>query len=123
MPVVVFYMAVRNLGAIAAKFIDNGLSPKTPVAILEKGTLGHQRTIIGELASIGEQALVEAIDDRRGDRQRRDDAAELGFRDASGHRQRFLPRAVGEFDFEDGESRGVKLRGDTFLNVSDISAP
>ena len=61
MPVVVFYMAVRNLAAIAAKLIDNGLSPTTPAAILENGTLDHQRTIVGELATIGDQALSEHI--------------------------------------------------------------
>ena len=61
MPVVVFYMAVRNLAAIAAKLIDNGLSPATPAAILENGTFDHQRTVVGELATIGEQALSEHI--------------------------------------------------------------
>ena len=61
MPVVVFYMAVRNLAAIACKLMDNGLSPATPVAILENGTLDQQRTIVGELATIGEQALAEGI--------------------------------------------------------------
>ncbi len=61
MPVVVFYMAVRNLAAIAGKLIDNGLSPTTPAAILENGTLDHQRTVVGELATIAEQALSERI--------------------------------------------------------------
>jgi len=61
MPVVVFYMAVRNLAAIACKLIDNGLSPATPVAILENGTLDHQRCLVGELALISELALIEQI--------------------------------------------------------------
>ncbi len=61
MPVVVFYMAVRNLAAIAAKLAGNGLSPTTPVAILENGTLEQQRTIVGELATIGEQARLENV--------------------------------------------------------------
>ncbi len=60
MPVVV-YMAVRNLAAIAGKLIDNGLSPATPAAILENGTLDHQRCFVGELATIGEVALSESI--------------------------------------------------------------
>ncbi len=61
MPTVVFYMAVRNIAGIAAKLIDNGLSPGLPVAILENGTRGDQRTIVGELASIGELALLEGV--------------------------------------------------------------
>ena len=61
MPVVVFYMAVRNLTAIAAKLVANGLSPTTPVAILENGTLEQQRTVVGELATIGELTLLEKV--------------------------------------------------------------
>lgn len=57
MPTVVFYMGVRNIAGIAAKLIDNGMSPALPAAILENGTRGNQRTIVGELATIGELAL------------------------------------------------------------------
>ncbi len=61
MPVVVFYMAVRNLPAIAARLIAHGQSPATPAAVLENGTLDPQRAIVGELATIGELAVLENV--------------------------------------------------------------
>jgi uroporphyrin-III C-methyltransferase len=61
MPTVVFYMGARNVAGIAAKLMDNGLSSATPVALLENGTLDGQRTIVGALATIGEQACSERV--------------------------------------------------------------
>ena len=61
MPTVVFYMAVWNIAGIAAKLIDNGMSPILPVAILENGTRDAGRTIVGELATIGESVLLESV--------------------------------------------------------------
>jgi len=48
----VFLMAVKNVGVIARKLIENGLSPDTPVAIVRWGTRPDQRTIVGTLQNI-----------------------------------------------------------------------
>lgn len=50
MPGVVFYMASRHVAKIAAKLSDNGLSPDTPAAVIERGTLPDQRVTGGTLA-------------------------------------------------------------------------
>ena len=50
LPGLVFYMASRHIARIAAKLCDNGLSPSTPVAIIESGTLEHERIRTGTLA-------------------------------------------------------------------------
>ena len=53
MPGLVFYMAVRHIAKIAAKLSDSGLSPDTPAAVIESGTLPAQRVLVGDLSDIG----------------------------------------------------------------------
>lgn len=48
----VFLMAVKNVGMIAQKLIDNGLPPDTPVAVVRWGTRPDQRTVVGTLKNI-----------------------------------------------------------------------
>ena len=48
----VFLMAVKSVGLITQKLIDNGRSPDTPVAIIRWGTRPEQKTIIGTLKNI-----------------------------------------------------------------------
>lgn len=48
----VFLMGVGNLPFIVQKLLENGLSLKTPVAIIRWGTLPEQRTIVGTLEDI-----------------------------------------------------------------------
>jgi uroporphyrinogen III methyltransferase/synthase len=57
----VFYMGVRQLPHIASSLIDAGRPASEPVAIVERGTLPHQRTVTGTLATIAGQAQAEEI--------------------------------------------------------------
>ncbi len=56
MPVVVFYMAVRHIAAIARRLGDAGLFPGTPAAVIQSGSLPDQAVVVGELATIAAQA-------------------------------------------------------------------
>jgi uroporphyrin-III C-methyltransferase len=49
----VVYMGVATAGAIADKLMADGLSPETPVAILERGTLPDSRSFRTLLADLG----------------------------------------------------------------------
>jgi uroporphyrinogen III methyltransferase/synthase len=57
----VLYMGVRALGRIAASLRDAGLRAETPVAGVEWGTRGHQRTVVATLATIEERATEEDL--------------------------------------------------------------
>nr|CRH06344.1 Uroporphyrinogen-III C-methyltransferase [Candidatus Magnetococcus massalia] len=48
-PVLVLYMAVKNLPVITAKLIEGGRSPKTPVAVIRWATTPRQETLITTL--------------------------------------------------------------------------
>jgi uroporphyrinogen III methyltransferase/synthase len=48
----VFYMGVRNIGAIAERLVAAGRSPGEAVAVIERGTLPGQRTVTGTLDDI-----------------------------------------------------------------------
>lgn len=48
----VIYMGFYNLAMIARKLILNGLSARTPVCVVEWGTLSRQRSVAGELDRI-----------------------------------------------------------------------
>ena len=61
LPGAVFYMAVRHVGKIAAKLSDSGLSPDTPAAVVESGTLPAQRVLVGDLSDIGSIADGAAL--------------------------------------------------------------
>jgi uroporphyrin-III C-methyltransferase/precorrin-2 dehydrogenase/sirohydrochlorin ferrochelatase len=52
----VIYMGVSTAGRTAARLIEHGMAPDTPVAVVENGTLESQKTAIGTLAHLG--ALV-----------------------------------------------------------------
>jgi siroheme synthase len=55
---IVIYMGMIKLPEIVAKFLEHGLSPLTPAAVIENGTLQTQRSII---STVGELcAQVEA---------------------------------------------------------------
>lgn len=58
---IVVMMGIGNLGSIAARLISGGRDPGTPVAIIEKGTTGSQRTITGVLGDIEGKARAEGI--------------------------------------------------------------
>jgi uroporphyrinogen III methyltransferase/synthase len=57
----VLYMSVRRLAAIAAALIDAGRPASEPVAVIERGTLPAQRTVVGTLATIAERARAADV--------------------------------------------------------------
>ena len=48
----VIYMGVGAAGRIAARLIDHGLDPATPVAVIENGTLPNQKALYGRLSGL-----------------------------------------------------------------------
>jgi uroporphyrinogen III methyltransferase/synthase len=57
----VFYMGVRNLALLSERLIASGRSPEEPVAIVERGSLPTQRTVLATLADVAERASAEEI--------------------------------------------------------------
>lgn len=57
----VFLMGVEQLGSIAQRLIDHGLSSQTPVALIQEGTRPSQRCIVGTLATIAQDAKQSGI--------------------------------------------------------------
>ena len=49
------YMGVSQLPNIIGHSINNGKSPKTPIALVHWGTLNEQRTVVGTLETIEKQ--------------------------------------------------------------------
>ena len=52
----VFYMGVRSLPRIASKLAEGGRPADEPVAIVERGTMPGQRTVLSTLATVAEDA-------------------------------------------------------------------
>lgn len=50
----VFLMGLKNLEEICGRLIQAGKDPKTPAAVIEKGTMPGQRLAMGTLESIGD---------------------------------------------------------------------
>ncbi len=57
-PVLVFYMAARNLPEIAAKLLDAGLDGEMPVAIIHSATLPDEQCREGTLQQAADSVLV-----------------------------------------------------------------
>lgn len=57
----VFLMGIKNLDLITRDLIKNGKNPKTPVAIIEKGTSDNQRVTVGTIEDIVEKAAEKKI--------------------------------------------------------------
>jgi uroporphyrinogen III methyltransferase/synthase len=51
----VFYMGVRQLPRIAEQLVAHGRDPDEPAAVVERGTLGDQRTLRTTLGALGDQ--------------------------------------------------------------------
>ncbi|MBZ5856310.1 uroporphyrinogen-III C-methyltransferase [Flavihumibacter profundi] len=58
---IVFYMGVKHIDQIADQLIKAGKQKETLVAVIENGTLLHQRVISANLASIAEEVKVASI--------------------------------------------------------------
>ena len=54
-------MGLKNLDKIAANLIANGKDPKTPAAVLERGTIAAQRSVKADLEHIAEAAEKAGI--------------------------------------------------------------
>ncbi|HPQ29233.1 MAG TPA: uroporphyrinogen-III C-methyltransferase, partial [Desulfobacteraceae bacterium] len=57
----VFLMGVENLHRITENLLKNGRSPDTPVAIICRGTISEQRTLVGRLNDISMLAVERGI--------------------------------------------------------------
>jgi len=57
----VFYMGVKQLPRIASQLIAGGRPADQPAAVIERGTLPGQRTVVATLATIAERAASEGI--------------------------------------------------------------
>lgn len=57
----VFLMGVGNLPAIAARLMEYGRGPQTPVAVIRRGTVAEQKTVVGTLATIAGAAETAGI--------------------------------------------------------------
>jgi uroporphyrinogen III methyltransferase/synthase len=57
----VFYMGVRALPRIAERLQAEGRPADEPVAVIERGTLPGQRTLVATLADVAERAAAEGI--------------------------------------------------------------
>lgn len=57
----VFYMGVKQLPRIAEQLIAGGRPADEPAAVIERGTLPGQRTVVATLATIAETAAAEQV--------------------------------------------------------------
>ena len=67
----VVLMGTENLGDWTKSLVANGMSPETPVAVIESGTLGKQKSVSGTLATIAKLAAEKKILAARADNYRR----------------------------------------------------
>lgn len=58
---VVFYMGVANSSLITQKLLENGRPSDTPAAVVSRGTLPEQKTVLGTLADIVRKANEEGM--------------------------------------------------------------
>jgi uroporphyrinogen III methyltransferase/synthase len=58
---IVILMGVESLETIAEKLVEGGLSPDTPVAVVEQGTLKQQKTVIGKIGTIAKDAKKKNV--------------------------------------------------------------
>ncbi len=57
----VVYMGVRQLGAIASRLIAAGRAPDEPAAVVERGTMAGQRTVVATLATLARAAAEAGV--------------------------------------------------------------
>ena len=57
----VFLMGLKNLPNIAANLMAHGKDPDTPAAVIQEGTTGRQKTVVGTLQNIAEEAKKQGI--------------------------------------------------------------
>jgi len=57
----VIMMGVETLGQIGQRLLAGGLSPDTPAAVIQQGTLPQQKVVTGIVANIAERARAASI--------------------------------------------------------------
>jgi len=57
----VFYMGVANISEITGKLMANGRAPSTPAAMVSRGTMPGQRTVLGTLSDIDVRCREEGV--------------------------------------------------------------
>ena len=57
----IFLMGIGNMDFIARRLIECGKDPKTPLALIEKGTTPFQRTVMATLETAGETIVREHV--------------------------------------------------------------
>jgi len=57
----VIYMGLHNLDRIAAELIAGGLSPQTPAAVIQQGTVQGQRLLVASLGSVARRVEAEGF--------------------------------------------------------------
>jgi uroporphyrinogen III methyltransferase/synthase len=57
----VILMGVTHIGEVTQALLARGVAPATPVAIVQWGTLGRQKSVVGTLATIEARAAAENI--------------------------------------------------------------
>ena len=57
----VFLMGVGNLSRIAENLIRHGRNPDTPAAVIRKGTVAEQKTVVGNLQNIAERVATAGL--------------------------------------------------------------
>ncbi|MEM3356301.1 MAG: uroporphyrinogen-III C-methyltransferase, partial [Candidatus Bathyarchaeia archaeon] len=58
---IVILMGIERLESTAAKLMEGGLDPSTPVAVIEQGTMEQQRSVIGKLGTIAQTAKKNGV--------------------------------------------------------------
>ena len=59
LPCIAFYMGVKSLARICGRLIDGGMSPDTPAATIQWGTLPSQKTVVSTVSRLS-QDVAEA---------------------------------------------------------------
>ncbi len=58
---IVIFMGITTLSSIIAKLIENGISPYTPIAVIQWGTTDLQKTVTGTLRNIAGKIKTEGV--------------------------------------------------------------
>jgi uroporphyrin-III C-methyltransferase/precorrin-2 dehydrogenase/sirohydrochlorin ferrochelatase len=58
---IVFYMGLHGVGIVSRELTRHGLSPSTPVALIQQGTTQNQRVIITDLARLEATVKLEQL--------------------------------------------------------------
>ncbi|MBF0284666.1 MAG: uroporphyrinogen-III C-methyltransferase [Magnetococcales bacterium] len=61
-PVLVLYMAMRNLHLVASRLLSGGRSPETPVAVIRWATTPRQETMVSTLGRVVEDSAACKMD-------------------------------------------------------------